>query len=927
MTTNPAAVAAVVKMCWDAGAKSVTVFDRPTAPPRQAYTVSGIQEAVRKADGDMKVLSDRDFERIAIPEGRVLTSWPLLVDVFDADVMINMPCAKTHGLAGLTLSMKNLMGVMGSQRGLIHQEFTQKIVDVNTLIKPQLIVLDAYRLLFRNGPTGGGLQDVKMGRTCVAGTNQVSVDSYGATLFGMKRHRPRLRETRRRAGPRRRRPEQAHHREAERVMATREAAPARGVHRFRRVFQFGFLALFFMLLTLTVWPLGSVALGVFLGADPLIALNSAINGVWLWPGWLALAMLLLPLVAGRAFCGYVCPTGTIIETDDAEQGPRQALARRARPAARAAGRSCCSARWGSLLFASGAYLFFDPLATLTRTATILLYPLLDRLLRLLGDVAYLAPPLRPGVDLATGVLTGRLVFARPLVYGFQLAVLAMFSAMLAAVVARAAHVVPPPVPARRAARRRSGGSRSSAASSTPTRASAAASARRVCPMDAISPRLPRHRHQPLPGLLRVRRRLPDERDRVGHAPAKAWLYSPTRRAALTAGGLAALAGFFAFTGLGRRTRNPRLVRPPGGRAENELLALCTRCGQCMKVCPTNVLQPAVSAGGSRGRLHAADGLPRRLVRVVVQRVRQGVPDRRDPAAHARGEAHDRHRPRLHRPEPLHPVGRLQDLPRLPGAVPRARQGDRHHHRRGRRARRRAHQARPPRGHRREVHRLRRVRERVPGRAPSGDRGVRDAGERRRARAADERLPPTRRRSRRARSPARRSTPEAGSRPPRSRARARATAPRRPTRTRTRAAATSRVPSASTSHAESGHDSSAPSPHAMSAITTPSVMKMPKIEPWLAPIERMTPISRVDSSTLIVIVPVSPMTPTIDSSAAMITRNVTRMPSWLAIVSFQAICVSDPLTEKPALSSRSSSAVGDLLLLGIGVDVGLARARE
>jgi len=97
-----------------------------------------------------------------------------------------MPVAKDHGLAGLTMSMKNLMGVMGGVRGTIHQEFTQKIVDVNSLIKPQLIVLDAYRLLFRNGPTGGGLQDVKMGRTCIAGTNAVSVDAYGATLFGMK---------------------------------------------------------------------------------------------------------------------------------------------------------------------------------------------------------------------------------------------------------------------------------------------------------------------------------------------------------------------------------------------------------------------------------------------------------------------------------------------------------------------------------------------------------------------------------------------------------------------------------------------------------------------------------------------------------------------------------------------------------------------
>jgi uncharacterized protein (DUF362 family) len=186
VTTNPEAVAATVKMCWDAGAASVTVFDHSTAPPRQAYTVSGIQKAVQAGGADMKVLSDRDFERIAIPKGRVLTSWPLVGDIFDADVLINMPCAKTHGLAGLTLSMKNLMGVMGGTRGLIHQEFMQKIVDANSLIKPQLIILDAYRLLFRNGPTGGGMQDVKMGYTCVAGTNQVSVDAYGSTLFGMK---------------------------------------------------------------------------------------------------------------------------------------------------------------------------------------------------------------------------------------------------------------------------------------------------------------------------------------------------------------------------------------------------------------------------------------------------------------------------------------------------------------------------------------------------------------------------------------------------------------------------------------------------------------------------------------------------------------------------------------------------------------------
>lgn len=185
-TTHPDAVGAVIELCWEAGAASVTILDRPTAPPRQAYEVSGIKAVARRFDARLKVLTDRDYERIAIPDGRLLTSWPFVVDVFEADTFINMPCAKSHGLAVVTLSMKNLMGVMGGVRGTVHQDFPHKIVDVSTLIRPHLIVLDAYRVLFRNGPTGGGLGDVRLARTCVAGTDPVAVDAYGATLVGFQ---------------------------------------------------------------------------------------------------------------------------------------------------------------------------------------------------------------------------------------------------------------------------------------------------------------------------------------------------------------------------------------------------------------------------------------------------------------------------------------------------------------------------------------------------------------------------------------------------------------------------------------------------------------------------------------------------------------------------------------------------------------------
>jgi len=386
---------------------------------------------------------------------------------------------------------------------------------------------------------------------------------------------------------------------AEKPAATppRSVGPrGRGVHRFRRASQVAFLVVFFVLLTLTVWPLGSVALGVFLGADPLIALNSAVNGVWLWTGWLALAMLALPLVAGRAFCGYACPTGAIIEMATPSAGPG-----RLSPAARGRLRTLPAfvllASAGLLLFASGAYLFFDPLATLTRTATVLLYPLLDRLLRLTGDVAYLAPPVRPGVDVVTGVLTGRLIFAKPLVYGFQLGVLAMFTAMLGISWLEprmwCRHLCP--LGALLGLVGRFGVVGRKVADACISCAQCA----KACPMDAVSPDFHATDTSRCQACYVCADVCPVDAIGVGTRP-RAWTYSPTRREALAVGGLAALVGFYAFTGIGRLKRNARLVRPPGGRVERDLLALCSRCGQCMKVCPTNVLQPAISAAGVEG---------------------------------------------------------------------------------------------------------------------------------------------------------------------------------------------------------------------------------------------------------------------------------------------------------------------------------------
>lgn len=184
--TNPWVVAALVQMCLDAGARKVKVFDRSCNDPRRCYVQSGIEPRAIKAGAEVSHIDDRKFKEVAIPRGEAIKSWPLYRDILEADKIINVPIAKHHSLSGLTLSFKNWMGVMGGSRGRIHQNINESLVDLATVIRPALVVLDAVRILTANGPQGGNLKDVRAMDTVIAGVDQVAVDAYGATLFGMK---------------------------------------------------------------------------------------------------------------------------------------------------------------------------------------------------------------------------------------------------------------------------------------------------------------------------------------------------------------------------------------------------------------------------------------------------------------------------------------------------------------------------------------------------------------------------------------------------------------------------------------------------------------------------------------------------------------------------------------------------------------------
>lgn len=184
-TTNPQVLAAVAEMCLEAGARRVKVFDRTVNDARRCYVQSGIAEALKPLEVELKYVDDRRFREMAIG-GEVLPSWPLYTEAIEADVLINLPIAKHHGLARITMGIKNLMGIMGGNRSRIHQRLDQALAEMAAFVRPQLTIIDAFRILVANGPQGGNLADVRHPGVIIAGTDQVAVDSLGATLFEMQ---------------------------------------------------------------------------------------------------------------------------------------------------------------------------------------------------------------------------------------------------------------------------------------------------------------------------------------------------------------------------------------------------------------------------------------------------------------------------------------------------------------------------------------------------------------------------------------------------------------------------------------------------------------------------------------------------------------------------------------------------------------------
>ena len=187
--THPQVVRTVVEAALAAGAARVLVFDRTCNEPRRCYASSGIEAAVQ-AIGDRRAVIEhadpRKFVPVEISRGQALTRWDIHSEALDCDCYINLPVAKHHGLSGLTLGLKNSMGAIGGNRGTLHHDLAQSLADLATVLQPKLTLIDATRILLRNGPQGGDVADVRRLDTLVASADPVAADAWATTLFDLR---------------------------------------------------------------------------------------------------------------------------------------------------------------------------------------------------------------------------------------------------------------------------------------------------------------------------------------------------------------------------------------------------------------------------------------------------------------------------------------------------------------------------------------------------------------------------------------------------------------------------------------------------------------------------------------------------------------------------------------------------------------------
>lgn len=195
VTTHPTIVRGMIKLVREAGATPI-IGDSPASEGNNNYekyiktlTTAGIKQVVDETEIQLLHFNSSRTD-VTNPDAHAFKKFTITGELSKADVIINLPKFKTHGLVLLTGSLKNLLGcIPGMLKGQLHMraphrpEFSQMIVDFYTFLKPKIVlnIMDAVIGMEGNGPGSG---DPRKIGAIIAGVDGVAVDSVACQIVG-----------------------------------------------------------------------------------------------------------------------------------------------------------------------------------------------------------------------------------------------------------------------------------------------------------------------------------------------------------------------------------------------------------------------------------------------------------------------------------------------------------------------------------------------------------------------------------------------------------------------------------------------------------------------------------------------------------------------------------------------------------------------
>jgi uncharacterized protein (DUF362 family) len=183
--THPELVDAFLKGCKDQGIKELVLPENACDPAKDTFPKSGILEAAKSNGVPMIDLQTdpKQYKEVELPSGKKLKAALVGKDFLETDALVNMPVAKHHGAAEITMAMKNWMGAVKDRSFWHRNDLHQCIADFATFIKPAWTIIDATRIMLDKGPKGGPGANLKELNLLILAKDQVAADVYTASLF------------------------------------------------------------------------------------------------------------------------------------------------------------------------------------------------------------------------------------------------------------------------------------------------------------------------------------------------------------------------------------------------------------------------------------------------------------------------------------------------------------------------------------------------------------------------------------------------------------------------------------------------------------------------------------------------------------------------------------------------------------------------